>query len=85
MARRAWTARALPRNSRAMSREHFSELARASMPDNFNLVFPNPRWVSPVSVSALTKRYGETLAVDDIGFDVAPGATVGLLGGNGAG
>ncbi|HEY2134075.1 MAG TPA: ABC transporter ATP-binding protein, partial [Acetobacteraceae bacterium] len=31
------------------------------------------------------KRYGETLAVDDIGFDVAPGTTVGLLGGNGAG
>jgi ABC-2 type transport system ATP-binding protein len=38
-----------------------------------------------ISVSALTKRYGETLAVDDIGFDVGPGATVGLLGGNGAG
>jgi len=38
-----------------------------------------------ISVSALTKRYGETLAVDDIGFDVAAGTTVGLLGGNGAG
>jgi ABC-2 type transport system ATP-binding protein len=33
----------------------------------------------------LTKRYGDTLAVDDISFTVAPGTTVGLLGGNGAG
>lgn len=38
-----------------------------------------------ISVSGLTKRYGETLAVDDISFDVAAGATLGLLGGNGAG
>src|SRR5208337_3678620 len=33
----------------------------------------------------LTKRYGETLAVDAIDFTVAAGQTVGLLGGNGAG
>jgi ABC-2 type transport system ATP-binding protein len=38
-----------------------------------------------ISVSGLTKRYGETLAVDDISFDVPSGATLGLLGGNGAG
>jgi ABC-2 type transport system ATP-binding protein len=38
-----------------------------------------------ITVEALTKRYGATLAVDDIGFSVAPGRTVGLLGGNGAG
>jgi ABC-2 type transport system ATP-binding protein len=38
-----------------------------------------------INVSALTKRYGETLAVDNIAFDVAAGTTVGLLGGNGAG
>jgi ABC-2 type transport system ATP-binding protein len=38
-----------------------------------------------ITVEALTKRYGATLAVDDIGFSVAPGHTVGLLGGNGAG
>jgi ABC-2 type transport system ATP-binding protein len=38
-----------------------------------------------IRVSALTKRYGETLAVDNISFDVPSGATVGLLGGNGAG
>jgi len=38
-----------------------------------------------ISVQALTKRYGPTLAVDDISFRVRPGQTVGLLGGNGAG
>ncbi len=38
-----------------------------------------------IEVEALTKRYGEVLAVDDIGFAVAPGRTLGLLGGNGAG
>ena len=38
-----------------------------------------------IAVERLTKRYGETLAVDDIGFTVAPGRTLGLLGGNGAG
>ena len=38
-----------------------------------------------IQVAALTKRYGDTLAVDDISFSAAPGATLGLLGGNGAG
>src|SRR5690348_13904828 len=38
-----------------------------------------------IRVRSLTKRYGETLAVDDIDFTVSAGATVGLLGGNGAG
>jgi ABC-2 type transport system ATP-binding protein len=38
-----------------------------------------------IRVQALTKRYGTTLAVDDISFEVRPGPTVGLLGGNGAG
>ena len=36
-------------------------------------------------VEGLTKRYGEVLAVDDLGFALAPGRTLGLLGGNGAG
>lgn len=38
-----------------------------------------------ISVHQLSKSYGETHAVDGIDFDVAPGRTLGLLGGNGAG
>lgn len=38
-----------------------------------------------VRVQALSKRYATTLAVDNIGFTIAAGQTVGLLGGNGAG
>jgi ABC-2 type transport system ATP-binding protein len=38
-----------------------------------------------ISVSGLSKRYGDVLAVDNISFAVPRGATVGLLGGNGAG
>jgi ABC-2 type transport system ATP-binding protein len=33
----------------------------------------------------LTKRYGKTLAVDDLSFDVLPGRVTGFLGPNGAG
>ena len=38
-----------------------------------------------ITVSNLTKRYGDVLAVDGIDFAAPPGATIGLLGGNGAG
>jgi ABC-2 type transport system ATP-binding protein len=38
-----------------------------------------------IEVDGLTKRYGETLAVDQVTFAVRRGETVGLLGGNGAG
>jgi ABC-2 type transport system ATP-binding protein len=38
-----------------------------------------------IIAEGLTKRYGDVLAVDDVSFRVAPGATLGLLGGNGAG
>src|SRR4051794_33391024 len=38
-----------------------------------------------ITATGLTKRYGETLAVDAIDFSVARGETTGLLGGNGAG
>ena len=37
-----------------------------------------------IDVNQLTKRFDSLLAVDHIGFQVAPGETVGLLGGNGA-
>jgi ABC-2 type transport system ATP-binding protein len=38
-----------------------------------------------VSVAALTKRYGDQLAVDDLTFAIAPGRVTGFLGPNGAG
>jgi ABC-2 type transport system ATP-binding protein len=41
--------------------------------------------MNTVSVQALSKRYGTTLAVDNISFAIKTGQTVGLLGGNGAG
>jgi ABC-2 type transport system ATP-binding protein len=42
--------------------------------------------MSPViEVQQLHKRYGETVAVDDISFDVQRGEIFGILGPNGAG
>ncbi|HPF71505.1 MAG TPA: ABC transporter ATP-binding protein [Candidatus Krumholzibacteria bacterium] len=38
-----------------------------------------------ISVKGLTRRYGATLALDGVTFDVAPGEIVGFLGPNGAG
>ncbi len=38
-----------------------------------------------LTVSALSKRYGRTLAVEDISFQVRAGEIVGLVGANGAG
>lgn len=38
-----------------------------------------------IEAIGLTQRFGDTLAVDDVSFDVAPGEVVGLLGANGAG
>jgi ABC-2 type transport system ATP-binding protein len=38
-----------------------------------------------IQVRGLTKRYGPTLAVDALSFDVRPGAVTGFLGPNGAG
>lgn len=38
-----------------------------------------------ITAVALSKHYGRTVAVDSVDFSVAHGATVGLLGGNGAG
>jgi ABC-2 type transport system ATP-binding protein len=38
-----------------------------------------------IEIRELTKRYGATLAVDRLSFDVHPGAVTGFLGPNGAG
>jgi len=38
-----------------------------------------------IDVTHLTKRFGSTVAVDDLSFTVAPGRIVGFLGPNGAG
>ncbi len=38
-----------------------------------------------IEVRGLTKRYGSTLAVDKLSFDVQPGAVTGFLGPNGSG
>jgi ABC-2 type transport system ATP-binding protein len=38
-----------------------------------------------IELHGLTKRYGETLAVDDLTVDITPGCVTGFLGPNGAG
>jgi ABC-2 type transport system ATP-binding protein len=38
-----------------------------------------------IEVEGLTKRYGSTVAVDDLSFSVLPGTVTGFLGPNGAG
>src|SRR3982751_5249147 len=38
-----------------------------------------------IDVEHLSKRYGETLAVDDLSFTIRPGQVTGFLGPNGAG
>jgi ABC-2 type transport system ATP-binding protein len=41
--------------------------------------------VPVIEVRALTKRYGEVLAIRDVNFTISRGSTCALLGGNGAG
>jgi ABC-2 type transport system ATP-binding protein len=41
--------------------------------------------MSHLSVQNVTKRYDDTVAVDDVSFEAAPGRILGLLGPNGAG
>jgi len=38
-----------------------------------------------IEIRNLTKRFGDTIAVDDISFDVVPGRVTGFLGPNGSG
>jgi ABC-2 type transport system ATP-binding protein len=41
--------------------------------------------VATLEIRSLTKRFGSTVAVDDLSFDVTPGRVTGFLGPNGAG
>ncbi len=38
-----------------------------------------------IEARRLTKRYGATIAVDDLSFEVVPGLVTGFIGPNGAG
>jgi ABC-type branched-subunit amino acid transport system ATPase component len=38
-----------------------------------------------IGIRQLTKRYGSTVAVDGLSFDVRPGLVTGFLGPNGSG
>ena len=38
-----------------------------------------------IRVNAIRKTYGQTVAVDEVSFEVRPGETFGLIGPNGAG
>ncbi|MHC4381138.1 MAG: energy-dependent translational throttle protein EttA [Planctomycetota bacterium] len=40
---------------------------------------------SVIRADAVAKAFGDTLLVDDLNFDIPPGAIVGIIGGNGAG
>src|SRR6187455_99163 len=50
---------------------------------------PSPRVIrrvaSMLELHDITKRYGERLALDDVGFTVGDGRLTGFVGGNGAG
>ena len=41
--------------------------------------------VAPVSVTGLSKRYGDRVVVDDVSFALEPGSVTGFIGPNGAG
>jgi len=45
--------------------------------------FPSP--MRELQVSGISKRYGSTIAVNDVSFSARPGRILGLLGPNGAG
>jgi ABC-2 type transport system ATP-binding protein len=63
---------------------------RGSVLTDRSHILPIDQWWSftggrMISARGLTKRYGQVLAVDDLSFDIRPGAVTGFLGANGAG
>jgi ABC-2 type transport system ATP-binding protein len=48
-------------------------------------IAPSSAAIQPVTVSSLTKRFGDVLAVDDLTFSLRTGTVTGFLGPNGAG
>src|SRR5579872_1657415 len=67
----------------AQPRERYANVQATGLARRMSRPMPAP--MDAIRVRNLSKRYGETLAVDAIDFAVPMGTTVGLLGGNGAG
>ena len=59
--------------------------ARFSIPSKQAQAKERQAPVNAIEVQGLHKRYGDTVAVDDVGFDVDEGEIMGILGSNGAG
>jgi ABC-type branched-subunit amino acid transport system ATPase component len=57
---------------------------RESAPDGARGL-PRRRPWGKLEIEGLTKRYGDVVALDDLGFDVRPGELFGFVGRNGAG
>jgi ABC-2 type transport system ATP-binding protein len=58
------------------------------MPDHAPLAgdqTPGRKGLDMIEARGLTKRYGDTVAVDNLSFSIAPGKITGFLGPNGAG
>ena len=68
----------LTRTAASSVRATCSRMARLS-------ASPARGWPPVISVRNLSKRYGDTVAVDGLSFDVLPGRVTGFLGPNGAG
>ena len=62
-------------------------LSTADMTRTDSIFLPNgPRLGNKVlSVSDLSKSYGDRVLFQDVAFDIPPGAVVGVIGGNGVG
>src|SRR5699024_346237 len=66
----------------------FNAIALQTCVAKFILIQPHEngsKGVLMISVTNLCKQYGETSAVDDLTFELQPGAVTGFLGPNGAG